>query len=92
MSGDSAVTDGVNSRNSYVTVNVRHASNGTKYSVQASLEGSVEALKSAIEWESDIPSGQQQLMYKGRGLQDAYSLKSYGLEAGEHCAAGSWFL
>ncbi|XP_071706468.1 ubiquitin domain-containing protein DSK2b-like [Rutidosis leptorrhynchoides] len=84
MGGDSAVTDGVNSSNSdtceAVTVNVR-CSNGTKFSVQAILDASVETFKSVLEQNCDIPAAQQRLIYKGRILKDDQTLKSYGLEA-----------
>lgn len=86
--GDGAVTDGVESSKieggdaAAVTVNVR-CSNGTKFSVQVSLESSVESFKSVLEQNCDIPAGQQRLIYKGRILKDDQTLKSYGLEA-EH--------
>ncbi|XP_071735338.1 ubiquitin domain-containing protein DSK2b-like [Rutidosis leptorrhynchoides] len=86
MGGDSAVNDGVDTTNSVsggaVTVNVR-CSNGTKFTVQASLDASVESFKSVLEQNCDIPAAQQRLIYKGRILKDDQTLKSYGLEA-EH--------
>ncbi|KAK1440518.1 hypothetical protein QVD17_06346 [Tagetes erecta] len=84
--GDGAVTDVVESNKveggNTVTVHVR-CSNGTKFSVQASLESSVQSFKSVVEQNCDIPAGQQRLIYKGRILKDDQTLKSYGMEA-EH--------
>ncbi|XP_071742017.1 ubiquitin domain-containing protein DSK2b-like [Rutidosis leptorrhynchoides] len=83
------MTNGVDSSNSdtreSVTINVRCCSNSMmpNFSVQVSLEASVETFKSLIEQKSDIPAGQQQLMYKRRVLEDGQTLKSYGLKA-EH--------
>lgn len=83
-SGDDAVTEGIESSNAEgaesVTVNVR-CSNGTKFSVQVTLESSVESFKSVLEQNCEIPAGQQRLIYKGRILKDNQTLKSYGLEA-----------
>lgn len=85
-SGDGAVTEGIESNNAEgveaVTVNVR-CSNGTKFSVQVTLESSVESFKSVLAQNCDIPAEQQRLIYKGRILKDNQTLKSYGLEA-EH--------
>ncbi|KAK9062079.1 hypothetical protein SSX86_019264 [Deinandra increscens subsp. villosa] len=85
-SGDGAPSDGVESNKAEggdsVSINVR-CSNGTKFSVQASLESSVESFKSVLEQNCDIPAGQQRLIYKGRILKDDQTLKSYGMEA-EH--------
>ncbi|KAK1410519.1 hypothetical protein QVD17_37056 [Tagetes erecta] len=65
-----------------VTIHVR-CSNGNKFSVQASLDSSVESFKSVLEQNCDIPAGQQRLIYKGRILKDDQTLNSYGMEA-EH--------
>ncbi|KAI3798789.1 hypothetical protein L1987_34068 [Smallanthus sonchifolius] len=85
-SGDGAPSDGIESNKAEggdaVTVNVR-CSNGTKFSVQASLESSVESFKCVVAQNCDIPAGQQRLIYKGRILKDDQTLKSYGMEA-EH--------
>ncbi|KAL8246843.1 hypothetical protein R6Q59_008059 [Mikania micrantha] len=85
-SGDGTSSDGVESNKTEggdaVTINVR-CSNGTKFSVQASLGSSVESFKSVLEQNCDIPAGQQRLIYKGRILKDDQTLKSYGMEA-EH--------
>ncbi|XP_024975859.1 ubiquitin domain-containing protein DSK2a-like isoform X1 [Cynara cardunculus var. scolymus] len=84
--GAGAVTEGIESNKAEggetVTVNVR-CSNGTKFSVQVTLESSVESFKSVLEQNCDIPAAQQRLIYKGRILKDDQTLKSYGLEA-EH--------
>ncbi|KAJ9540843.1 hypothetical protein OSB04_027349 [Centaurea solstitialis] len=82
--GGSAVTESNNNNNAEgaVTVNVR-CSNGTKFTVQVTLDSSVESFKSVLERNCDIPAPQQRLIYKGRILKDDQTLKSYGLEA-EH--------
>ncbi|XP_023762618.2 ubiquitin domain-containing protein DSK2b isoform X1 [Lactuca sativa] len=85
-SGDDVVAEGIESSKAEggdaVTVNVR-CSNGTKFSVQVSLESSVESFKSVLQQSCEIPAEQQRLIYKGRILKDDQTLKSYGLEA-EH--------
>ncbi|KAK4348010.1 hypothetical protein RND71_034349 [Anisodus tanguticus] len=63
-----------------VTINVR-CSNGSKFSVQVSLDSTVGLFKSILSQPSDISSEQQRLIYKGRILKDDQTLKSYGLEA-----------
>ncbi|KAJ8550150.1 hypothetical protein K7X08_033857 [Anisodus acutangulus] len=63
-----------------VTINVR-CSNGSKFSVQVSLDSTVGSFKSILSQPSDIPAEQQRLIYKGRILKDDQTLKSYGLEA-----------
>ncbi|KAM3362886.1 ubiquitin domain-containing protein DSK2a isoform X1 [Capsicum galapagoense] len=63
-----------------VTINVR-CSNGSKFSVQVTLESSVGSFKSVLAQHSDIPAEQQRLIYKGRILKDEQTLASYGLEA-----------
>ncbi|OIT34150.1 PREDICTED: ubiquitin domain-containing protein DSK2b-like [Nicotiana attenuata] len=63
-----------------VTINVR-CSNGSKFSVQVTLESSVGTFKSTLAQHSDIPAEQQRLIYKGRILKDEQTLESYGLEA-----------
>ncbi|KAF5798513.1 putative Ubiquitin-like domain, Heat shock chaperonin-binding, UBA-like superfamily, ubiquilin [Helianthus annuus] len=84
MGGGNGTGDGVESDTiedtDAVTVNIR-CSNGTKFTVQASLESSVESFKSVVEQKCDIPSAQQRLIYKGRILKDDQTLKSYGMEA-----------
>ncbi|KAI3808353.1 hypothetical protein L1987_24302 [Smallanthus sonchifolius] len=85
-SGDGAASEGFESNKveggDAVTVHIR-CSNGTKFSVQASLESSVESFKSVVAQKCDIPAAQQRLIYKGRILKDDQTLKSYGMEA-EH--------
>ncbi|MFS7900348.1 putative Ubiquitin-like domain, ubiquilin, Ubiquitin-like domain superfamily [Helianthus anomalus] len=80
MGGGNGTGDGVESNTiedtDTVTVNIR-CSNGTKFTVQASLESSVESFKSAVEQKCDIPAAQQRLIYKGRILKDDQTLKSY---------------
>ncbi|KAL3527287.1 hypothetical protein ACH5RR_011943 [Cinchona calisaya] len=63
-----------------VTVNVR-CSNGSKFSVQVSLESTVGSFKSVLAQNCEIPAEQQRLIYKGRILKDDQTLQSYGLEA-----------
>ncbi|KAJ8544757.1 hypothetical protein K7X08_017340 [Anisodus acutangulus] len=63
-----------------VTINVR-CSNGSKFSVQVSLDSTVGSFKSILSQPSDISAEQQRLIYKGRILKDDQTLKSYGLEA-----------
>lgn len=60
-----------------VTVNIR-CSNGNKFSVQVSLDSSVESFKSVLEQNCVIPAPQQRLIYKGRILKDDQTLISYG--------------
>ncbi|KAK4360489.1 hypothetical protein RND71_019441 [Anisodus tanguticus] len=55
--------------------------NGSKFSVQVSLDSTVGSFKSILSQPSDIPAEQQRLIYKGRILKDDQTLKSYGLEA-----------
>ncbi|XP_055803340.1 ubiquitin domain-containing protein DSK2b-like [Solanum dulcamara] len=62
-----------------VTINVR-CSNGSKFSVQVTLDSSVGSFKSTLSQHSDIPAEQQRLIYKGRILKDEQTLASYGLE------------
>ncbi|XP_057492530.1 ubiquitin domain-containing protein DSK2b-like isoform X2 [Actinidia eriantha] len=63
-----------------VPVHIR-CSNGSKFSVQISLDSTVGSFKSVLAENSDIPADQQRLIYKGRILKDDQTLESYGLEA-----------
>ncbi|XAR73687.1 hypothetical protein NMG60_11007750 [Bertholletia excelsa] len=63
-----------------VTVHIR-CSNGSKFSVQISLDSTVGSFKSIVAQHCDIPPDQQRLIYKGRILKDDQALESYGLEA-----------
>ncbi|PSS29956.1 Ubiquitin domain-containing protein [Actinidia chinensis var. chinensis] len=63
-----------------VPVHIR-CSNGSKFSVQISLDSAVGSFKSVLAENSDIPADQQRLIYKGRILKDDQTLESYGLEA-----------
>lgn len=60
-----------------VNINIR-CSNGSKFSVQATLDSSVGSFKSILAQHCDIPSEQQRLIYKGRILKDEQTLDSYG--------------
>ncbi|XP_052196713.1 ubiquitin domain-containing protein DSK2b-like isoform X2 [Diospyros lotus] len=63
-----------------VTIHIR-CSNGSKFSVQISLDSTVGSFKSVLAHNCDIPAEQQRLIYKGRILKDDQTLESYGLEA-----------
>ncbi|XP_039684407.1 ubiquitin domain-containing protein DSK2b isoform X2 [Medicago truncatula] len=80
MGGDGAVEDSASESKTEVNINVR-CSNGTKYSVQVSLDSTVGSFKDLIARNCDIPAQQQRLIYKGRILKDDQTLQSYGLEA-----------
>lgn len=60
-----------------VNVNVR-CSNGSKFSVKASLELTVGEFKGVLAQNCDVPPEQQRLIYKGRILKDDQTLVSYG--------------
>ena len=81
MGGDAA-TENVKEPNTTdgVKINIR-CSNGSKFSVQISLESNIGALKEVVAQNCDIPADQQRLIYKGRILKDDQTLQSYGLEA-----------
>ncbi|XP_058767512.1 ubiquitin domain-containing protein DSK2b-like [Vicia villosa] len=83
MGGDGAVEDSASESKTGVegvNINVR-CSNGSKYSVQVSLDSTVGSFKDLIARNCDIPAQQQRLIYKGRILKDDQTLQSYGLEA-----------
>ncbi|XP_012574606.1 ubiquitin domain-containing protein DSK2b-like isoform X2 [Cicer arietinum] len=63
-----------------VKINIR-CSNGSKFSVQISLDSTVGSFKDAVAQNCDISAEQQRLIYKGRILKDDQTLQSYGLEA-----------
>ncbi|WOK98411.1 hypothetical protein Cni_G07122 [Canna indica] len=63
-----------------VTVHVR-CSNGSKFSVQTTLDSTVGTFKAALAQKCDVPPEQQRLIYKGRILKDQQTLESYGLES-----------
>lgn len=73
-----------------VNVNVR-CSNGSKFSVKASLELTVGEFKGVLAQNCDVPPEQQRLIYKGRILKDDQTLVSYGLQADHtvHMVRGS---
>lgn len=58
-------------------INIR-CSNGSKFSVRASLESTVGDFKAILAQNCDIPADQQRLIYKGRILKDDQTLTSYG--------------
>ena len=61
-----------------VSINVR-CSNGSKFSVRASVGSTVSQFKQVIAENCDVPAVQQRLIYKGRILKDDQTLDSYGL-------------
>ncbi|XP_058180616.1 ubiquitin domain-containing protein DSK2b-like isoform X2 [Rhododendron vialii] len=63
-----------------VTVHIR-CFNGSKFSVQISLDSTVGSLKSVVAQNCDAAAERQRLIYKGRVLKDEHTLESYGLEA-----------
>ncbi|XXG60005.1 hypothetical protein AAC387_Pa04g1993 [Persea americana] len=73
--GDSGAATGT-----AVTVHIR-CSNGSKVSVQTSLNATVGAFKAVVAGSCDIPAERQRLIYKGRILKDDQTLESYGLQA-----------
>ncbi|CAM0956329.1 unnamed protein product [Alopecurus aequalis] len=79
--GDGGSGDGGESPPSgaLATLNIRCA-NGTKFTVQADLSGTVGAFKEVVGGSSDVPAPQQRLIYKGRILKDEQTLESYGVE------------
>ncbi|KAG1355350.1 putative Catalase isozyme 1 [Cocos nucifera] len=78
-SGNAGDTHAAGCGNS-ATVHIR-CSNGSKFSVQTSLDSTVEAFKAVVAWSCDVPAEQQRLIYKGRILKDDQTLASYGLES-----------
>ncbi|KAG0497761.1 hypothetical protein HPP92_002158 [Vanilla planifolia] len=76
--GDSSVVGGGESGSSIINV---RCSNGTKFSVQTTLDATVGAFKALLAEKCDVPVQQQRLIYKGRILKDEKTLKSYGLES-----------
>ncbi|GMP32146.1 hypothetical protein CsSME_00006038 [Camellia sinensis var. sinensis] len=66
-----------------VTVHIR-CSNGSKFSVQISLDSTVGSFKSVVAQNCDIPAEQQRLIYKGRILKDDQALESYGNSIDSH--------
>eukprot|EP00262_Sarcandra_glabra_P016173 TRINITY_DN518_c0_g1_i2.p1 TRINITY_DN518_c0_g1~~TRINITY_DN518_c0_g1_i2.p1 ORF type:complete len:543 (-),score=94.52 TRINITY_DN518_c0_g1_i2:357-1985(-) len=62
------------------TVHIR-CSNGSKFSVQMSLQSTVGSFKAVLAENCDVPAEQQRLIYKGRILKDDQTLESYGLQA-----------
>ena len=79
MGGDGVAGDASESNaGGGVTVHVR-CSNGSKFSVQISLESTVRAFKAVLSQNCDIPAEQQRLIYKGRILKEDQTLESYGI-------------
>lgn len=81
MAGDGGGTvEASKSHGGEVTLRVR-CFNGSKFSVQISLDSTVESLKSVIAQKRDVAAERLRLIYKGRMLKDDQTLESYGLEA-----------
>lgn len=78
MAGGDSVTSEGSGFGGGVTIHVR-CTNGSKFSVQISLDSNVGSFKSVVAEKCDIPAEQQRLIYKGRILKDDQSLKSYGI-------------
>lgn len=73
-----------------VQIHIR-CSNGSKFTVEADIAGTVAAFKQLLAPRCDIPADQQRLIYKGRILKDDNSLQSYGLQSDHtiHLVRGS---
>nr|XP_017247787.1 PREDICTED: ubiquitin domain-containing protein DSK2a-like isoform X1 [Daucus carota subsp. sativus] len=73
-----------------VSINVR-CSNGSKFSVRASVGSTVSQFKQVVAENCDVPAVRQRLIYKGRILKDDQTLDSYGLQADHtvHMVRGS---
>ncbi|XP_020216246.1 ubiquitin domain-containing protein DSK2b isoform X2 [Cajanus cajan] len=84
MGGDAAAAESAttesNAAAAGVNINIR-CSNGSKFSVQITLDSTVASFKDIVARNCDIPADQQRLIYKGRILKDDQTLQSYGLEA-----------
>ncbi len=52
--------------------------NGSKFSVQISLDSTVESFKSVIAEKCDVAAERLRLIYKGQILKDDQTLESYG--------------
>lgn len=78
MGGDGATEGATDSKvTEAVSINIR-CSNGSKFSVQISLDSTVGSFKDVVARSCDIPAEQQRLIYKGRILKDDQTLQSYG--------------
>ncbi|XP_068640392.1 ubiquitin domain-containing protein DSK2a-like [Aristolochia californica] len=80
MGADGDSSDGATESRVVVTVHIR-CSNGSKFSVQTSLDVTVAAFKVLLADTCEVPGDQQRLIYKGRILKDEQTLESYGLQA-----------
>ncbi|KAK7367210.1 hypothetical protein VNO80_09219 [Phaseolus coccineus] len=82
MGGDATTAETATSESNTAGVNINiRCSNGSKFSVQISLDSLVRSFKDVVARNCDIPADQQRLIYKGRILKDDQTLQSYGLEA-----------
>ncbi|KAJ7967077.1 Ubiquitin domain-containing protein [Quillaja saponaria] len=78
-SGEPVVSSGGGEEEEAVVVNIR-LTNGSKFTVRTNLETTVGAFKLVVAQNSDVPAGQQRLIYKGRILKDDQTLLSYGIQ------------
>ncbi|CAN8270858.1 unnamed protein product [Cochlearia groenlandica] len=63
-----------------VTLNIKYLY-GSKFTVETSLDSTVESFKEIVAQSIDVTENQQRLIYKGRILKDHETLLSYGLQA-----------
>jgi ubiquilin len=80
MGGDTSADTSTEQQQSTdgVKINIR-CSNGSKFSVQISLDSTVGSFKDVVAQNCDISADQQRLIYKGRILKDDQTLQSYGI-------------
>ncbi|KAL9328292.1 hypothetical protein ACSQ67_003295 [Phaseolus vulgaris] len=82
MGGDATTAETATSESNTAGVNINiRCSNGSKFSVQISLDSLVRSFKDVVARNCDIPADQQRLIYKGRILKDDQTLQSYGIFA-----------
>jgi len=80
MGGDATTAETATSESNTAGVNINiRCSNGSKFSVQISLDSLVRSFKDVVARNCDIPADQQRLIYKGRILKDDQTLQSYGI-------------
>lgn len=80
MGGDTTTAESATSESNAAEVNINiRCSNGSKFSVQISLDSVVRSFKDVVARSCDIPADQQRLIYKGRILKDDQTLQSYGI-------------
>ncbi|XP_077231211.1 ubiquitin domain-containing protein DSK2b-like isoform X2 [Tasmannia lanceolata] len=80
--GDSGDTSNSGKDSGEISTFHIRCSNGSKFSVQTSLDSTIGAFKTLLALNCEVPSQQQRLIYKGRILKDDQTLQSYGLQSG----------